>query len=283
MKLEEILKSEFELFCPSYLHYMSKISASPRKKKKASVGAISQQPTQLGGENPPVKNISAASAFISADHFQQPLHPSPFLQAPGAATSQPPHFFAMQPTAQFQSPTSCQPPHPQAHQMFVSPNGQLMTAAPMVSIAVPTANSQQSAISAGSAAPGTTPAGCYGSPFQPFFMSQSPPGQPASMVAWQPSAAWSAYQHAAAAAAAAAATASSASTQQYVQQQQQQHQNHQAFSQSSQQHQSQTHTQQQQQQQQQHFVFAGGQSTGSSTHPAAAAYPQQLYLTSAPG
>ena len=223
-----------------------------------------------------MKNI-ATGAFISTDHFQQSLHPSPFLQASGATAPQPQHIFAMQPTAQFQPPTSCQPQHPQAHQMFVSANGQLMTATPMVSIAVPNANVHQGTISAATAS-GTTPAGCYGSPFQPFFMSQSPPGQPAGMVAWQPTAAWSAYQHAAAAAAAAAATASSASTQQYVQQQ---HQNQQAFSQNNQQHQAQTHAQQQQQQQQ-HFVFAGGQS-GATSANTAAAYPQQLYLASAPG
>uniref|UniRef100_A0A5K3FRL2 G/T mismatch-specific thymine DNA glycosylase n=1 Tax=Mesocestoides corti TaxID=53468 RepID=A0A5K3FRL2_MESCO len=177
-------------------------SASPRKKKKPTPAISLQQSdmdmeamaTAAAGAAATTKNIAAPSAFISAEQFQlhqqqQQQHhfQTQSLMQTHAPTA--PHhaqqLFAMQPAAQFH-------PHPQ-HQMFVSANGQLMAATPMVSIAMPTAG-QQAAAAAAAAAAAT---GCYGAPFQQFIMSQSATGQPAGMVAWQPTTAWSAYQHAA--------------------------------------------------------------------------------------
>ncbi|KAL5963703.1 hypothetical protein TSMEX_008549, partial [Taenia solium] len=153
--------------------------ASPRKKKKPTGGLTSQQ-SAVGGDNSTVKAVSAPNPFIPTDQFQQSLHP-PFLQA-SAPAPQPPHIFAMQPATHFQAPAPSQT-HPQPHQMFVSANGQLMTATPMVSIAVPAASTQQAALAASATpTPGTTAAACYGSPFQPFLMGQSAPGQPAGQT-----------------------------------------------------------------------------------------------------
>lgn len=194
----------------------------------------------------------------------------------------------MQPGTHFQTPGSSQTHVTQPHQMFVSANGQFMTAAPMVSIAMPTPGTQQTVSATGNPSSGTT--ACYGSPFQPFLMGQSAAGQPAGMVAWQPTAAWSAYQHAAAAAAAAAVSGGMSQQTQGHSQQQQQQQNSQQQGQvqnQQQQHPFGVQTQQQTQQtmqhhQQQHFVFTGSQSTVAQPANPAAGYPQQLYLASAP-
>lgn len=184
----------------------------------------------------------------------------------------------MQPATHFQAPGPSQSHATQPHQMFVSANGQFMTAAPMVSIAMPTPGTQQAVSATANPATGTTT--CYGSPFQPFLMGQSAGGQHAGMVTWQPTAAWSAYQHAAAAAAAAAVTATSGgmAQQQHSQQQQQQNQTQQHQHPFAQQ---QQHHQAQQSAQQQHFVFTGTQPVTPTATPAAG-YPQQLYLASAP-